>query len=558
VSDDSSQVEVGDDSIQVTVSENSGRESSADTIPRGVASSRPFTPLHTYYMAPNGHDSNNGTSPSTPWATPRHNVVCGDVIIAAAGSYSGGWQGGKWGTVSNCPSTTGGIDGAGGIYFAVLLCGGSDVMSCRQNGGNFEAFRIDQGHWAVEGWWGTQSTSGNGSCFSGENDTTLQQYIAFINNIASVCDLGGFSTSGGPCSGCGSFDHIAAVGIVSYNAANSISAFCGSGAGFIPGNPDSSTGTHIFISQYFGYYNTNAPGGCTVSGNPTYPHSDGEGLIFDTYGAGYTTSGFNKPVVAENMVIWHSGNSCIQAFPQGDGSTNDKAQYTIRNVTCYANGQDPLANCAMPGAAGGELFLNGIYPAIAGGGSYTVTNSIFLATMGACGNSPGNLPTAGQPANFMGALLTGSAAHVVTLTDPPINISGNYLWSSYLPTNTSDVQANVYVVNNSGGGPVFGAPWVFGTNTYNDPGLASPTSLPAATPNCTGYTNVSSCMNTKYSVYAHITPTIAPTTIGYQPPSVTCGSDALFPPWLKGIVYLHWTGSAVVQNFDLVTLPCGL
>jgi hypothetical protein len=75
-----------------------------------------FVPLHKYYMAPSGcSDSNNGTSPATPWCTPNHNVVCGDVIIAAPGTYSSGQFGGNWGSVSNCPSTTGGIDGAGGI-----------------------------------------------------------------------------------------------------------------------------------------------------------------------------------------------------------------------------------------------------------------------------------------------------------------------------------------------------------------------------------------------------------------------------------------------------------
>jgi hypothetical protein len=44
---------------------------------------------------------------------------------------------------------------------------------------------------------------------------------------------------------------------------------------------------------------------------------------------------------------------------------------------------------------------------------------------------------------------------------------------------------------------------------------------------------------------------------GYQLPSTTCNANTDYPTWLKGIVYLHWTGSAVVQNFDLVTLKCG-
>jgi len=48
----------------------------------------PFTALHTYYISPTGSDSNNGTSAATPWLTPNHSVVCGDVIIAAAAAWS--------------------------------------------------------------------------------------------------------------------------------------------------------------------------------------------------------------------------------------------------------------------------------------------------------------------------------------------------------------------------------------------------------------------------------------------------------------------------------------
>ena len=48
----------------------------------------------SYYLAPaaaGGSDSNNGTSPSTPWLTPHHALNCGDVITAAVSlSYDAG------------------------------------------------------------------------------------------------------------------------------------------------------------------------------------------------------------------------------------------------------------------------------------------------------------------------------------------------------------------------------------------------------------------------------------------------------------------------------------
>src|SRR5262245_17329298 len=61
--------------------------------------SKPFTALHTYFMAASGcSDSYNGLSPTFsggsngPWCSPNHKVVCGDVIVASAGAYRGGMR----------------------------------------------------------------------------------------------------------------------------------------------------------------------------------------------------------------------------------------------------------------------------------------------------------------------------------------------------------------------------------------------------------------------------------------------------------------------------------
>ena len=245
----------------------------------------PFTPLHLYYISPTGNDGANGQTPATAWRTPRHNVVCGDVIIVQAGNY-GGWSLGSWGTVSNCPSTSGGIDGTGGIYFAVVLCAGPNMMSCQFNSGGRSSIRIDKAHWAVSGLWASQNPDGDVACFLGDNQThPTMQFIAFINVVASTCNLAGFSTGGGGAGADSSFDHIALVGAVSFNGANSWTnrSFCGSGVSLFPGNPDNSPGTHLYAAQYFGAYNTNSgtAGGteCDAAyrgGN--YPHTDGEGF----------------------------------------------------------------------------------------------------------------------------------------------------------------------------------------------------------------------------------------------------------------------------------------
>jgi hypothetical protein len=105
----------------------------------GESTAFPFTALHTYYISPTGNDQSAGTSPKTAWATPHHNVNCGDVILVEPGNYILGkyitaFGANNWGTVANCPSRSGGIDGTGGIYFAIVLCVGPYLGACTVSG----------------------------------------------------------------------------------------------------------------------------------------------------------------------------------------------------------------------------------------------------------------------------------------------------------------------------------------------------------------------------------------------------------------------------------------
>ncbi len=54
----------------------------------------------TYYIAPSGSDSNNGTSPSSPWKTFSHalnssRAWCGDTLVLLDGTYGDGTGTGK-------------------------------------------------------------------------------------------------------------------------------------------------------------------------------------------------------------------------------------------------------------------------------------------------------------------------------------------------------------------------------------------------------------------------------------------------------------------------------
>ena len=237
----------------------------------GPSTATPFAALHTYYVSPTGNDGNPGTRPEAPWASAHHNVQCGDVIIVAPGRYVPGQYGSvfganDWGTVSNCPSTSGGIDGTGGVYFAILLCAGPNMTSCTIDGGASEAVRVDQSHWAVEGFYTTQKDNTSSGCMTATSETDeVVAFVAFINDIASTCSIEGFGTFGWTAKG--GVDQSAVVGAIAYNASSSIGGgICGSGVSIIPANGSEPTsGTHVFVAGFFGYRNVNAPSGLAAT-----------------------------------------------------------------------------------------------------------------------------------------------------------------------------------------------------------------------------------------------------------------------------------------------------
>src|SRR5262249_33105948 len=109
-----------------------------------TASNDPIPPK-TFYISKTGSDANNG-SLAAPWATPRHNLRCGDTILVQPGTYSFGV--GQWGTVFSCPSPT-------GIYMAKLQCNVSvSVQDCWYGGAlgsSAAGLNIDKDHWAAIG-----------------------------------------------------------------------------------------------------------------------------------------------------------------------------------------------------------------------------------------------------------------------------------------------------------------------------------------------------------------------------------------------------------------------
>ena len=487
----------------------------------------PFAALHTYYLSPTGSDANSGLDAAHPWATPNHAVKCGDVIVAAPGAYGTSMY---FGAVSNCPSTSGGIDGNGGVYFAVLLCGGSglgasDGCAITKSAGR-AAVEIQSNNWAVEGW----TVNGGGvsmAAFEVYACNAVVHHVAFINDIAFNA-LQGYDTndcgkSGGPNTYGG--DYFAVVGSIAQNAAQD--AICLAAVDSVgPGVLDTNPGTHVYFYGNFSYANA----------NPNCRNKyDTEDFMFDTWGAHQATY---QGVVANNMG-WSADRMCVQLF-------NQQATYAptikIYNNTCFRNnlnsgsdwmdGEIHVASTVSPNPWG-------VY----------VTNNIARQTLSA--GSGGGGVSAFAVGNTMTAFANG----------------GSGSENVYRAANSSCKASNC---NSTFDAESWDGTAGLGTNTYVDPAFYNTSDLLSnwvGAPNCVGKENVTQCMG--YDAYRQTIVSNTPiydlrpsasgaSAKGYQVPSTNCSANADFPTWLKGVVYLHWTGSTVVQRHGLVTTPCGL
>ena len=486
-----------------------------------------FTALHTYYMSPTGSDSNNGTSPSTPWATPNHSVNCGDVIIAAAGSYPDLHS---FGTVSNCPSTSGGIDGTGGIYFATLLCGAASVGDCyittkTNTTGDTHAMYLGD-NWAVEGWY--VNTSGFGRAFESygcQTTGSANHHVAVINDI-SANNLEAFDTNDCGNASAKSTDYAAVVGTIAQNSAQD--GICLAAIDIVgPGTYDTAAGTHFFIYGNFSYAHLNHCG------------SDVEDYMFDTW----DFHNVNNQGIIANNIGFDSSRMCIQMFWQANNANTPRIK--IYNNTCFQNNV----------STGGE----------------NLDAEINIATNQ---SSSTNLPwviTVQNNIAYQPLTISSGSGHVAAFAI--YNNSGSF-------TNGASGTQNVFSANNGSctarfcnstfDAESFGTSAELGTNTYTNPAFTNTTDLLAnrvGVPNCSGFATTTACMGwnantsklTTPSVISDLTPNAIGTSgKGYQKPSTTCAANADYPNWLKGVVYLHWNGSALSENSDLVTKPCNM
>jgi hypothetical protein len=538
--------------LRVTVTATNANGSTAATALATSAVSSgdlAFTALHTYFMSPTGSDSNSGADAGHPWKTPNHaGLVCGDVIIAATGDYSTSWaprfSGGNGLDInvqpSSCPSSSGGVDGTGGIYFVTVLCAGN-LGACAYTGsGNAGGYMVaidNVSNWAIEGFQITSSAVGNNGMrgfitVANATSTTRVHHSAFVNDIVYHAQTA-YSTDESalnhniPGNG---VDYYAVVGSIAQDAMND--GICLAAIDVVAPSPwDSVAGTHIF---FYGNFAWNYEATCGT---------DVEPFMFDTPDA----HGYTQQMVMLNNIGWLGYRYGIQVFIQDNNSIAGLHEYVINN-TMYDNNQ-----------------LNSIYR-----GDINVQNDNRAApslvfednVTQTAGNSCGLLEGGNYGPATLANVTLGARGHENVAMAP-----GEEGWSfrrfRFEDLRYLFVGNSVCVFN---GGPP-GANFTVNPNFANTVDLLSNRS---SAPNCSSFTNVTACMGWNANTSTLVTPSVISDLTpncsqcagkGYQRPSTTCVTSGpvstYYPTWLKGIVYLQWNGSTLIEKAGLVTKPCG-
>lgn len=517
-----------------------------------------FIPLHTYFLttsANGGSDSNNGLQPTQgsgvngPWASPNHIIQCGDVVVVQ--NVSGYPAFNSWGQPTSCPSTSGGIDGTGGIYFASLVCAGGPG-SCNITGSFARAISVNASNWAVFGFFGSEGYSCTANCntagptgqtglgFVADTSSANLHHILFANNISSFNGCGFTTFSGGGSNG---VDYFSWLGNIAQNSSGRNDGFwCEAFHMISVFNFDTVAGTHILVDGNFGINNQQ-----TVGGN-----SDGSCRTYDTL----DFLNYSQQIVDRNNICFLSERFGLLPFYQG--LNNNTPTLKIYNNTFFDNGVQ--ANTSSEFVAP-ELVIQ------AGNGATTLPWIIQAY------NNIGR--TIGTSTNTAGAFLYG------------LNVGGSYAGpvignTGINPANSQNVFFAPSQTHCAGGfcdttnsATTFGSSAsFFGVNTYTDPLFTNTTDLLAnqtGVPDCHLFQTVTACMGWSYATQTLTSPSVISDLVatasgmtgkGYQMP-VTCElSDADYPSYLKGmnvLVASGWTSTPTfTEVFGLTNRPCAM
>ncbi len=435
----------------------------------------------TYYLSATGNDASSGLSVGSAWLTPKHNLTCGDVILAtASNAYSNGNFGaGSWGTV-NCP---------GGDNVAWLKCVTFDACKILIPASNTQQAGMSpsSSYWGIQGWEVSNLSTASNSlwCFGTFPRLNSVHHIIFANNVANVCPLASF---GGGSNGIFGTDYLVIVGNISYRGGTSNTG-CGSGIDvFSPVATDAAPGTHIFIAGNLSYAST----------NPSASNCwDGNGIILDTFD-GHTTAGLSpyaQQTVVENNFSLANGGVGIQVEYSSPADYNNPPSGAVygavyvRNNTMWGNGLGSYAY-GSPDCAEYRVFKA----------------SNTYAT--------GNLAVTSQKSCY--GAWSANNAYVANVANSTDSVVGNWGYSAW--------GYDDEMVGSNG--------FSYGSNTFGvNPQLSNP-QTPGA-PSCSAYGSAPACMATVISNFAP--KLLAAQGYGYQTPSSKSTYDPLFPQWVCNV-----------------------
>lgn len=335
-----------------------------------------YTCVSNYYVAATGNDSNNGTSPSTPWRTLQHannslptgGAAAGSCINVAPGTYSSG------------VSITAGGDHASSTGYVVYRCTTmdactvTDVAAGGQNGSFvFNPTQPMTGNYVIiDGFTLTAASPnqfGQGiELWAGSNTfTNSVHHVWVLNNVISGYGQAGIQMNEG--------EYFYAVHNTLFGNANSTPGGCGvqgSGisfasekpvAGYTPTPDDLNNPIIRNIGSSFHnaiewnvLYNNATTTNCS-------PNTDGNNIILDTWnwsGTPGATPYTGGGLVSFN-VTYNAGGGGVHIF--------ESENVTAANNSCYNSFLDPYDNgatraCIDTNQSYGNTIINNIAVAI--------------------------------------------------------------------------------------------------------------------------------------------------------------------------------------------------
>lgn len=313
-------------------------------------------PPPTFFIAPAGVDGAGCGSSGQPCASPNgvaanNSLACGDVIQAAAGTYTQAHM--LITATPSCPAQN---------NAAWIEC--ATPFACHAT----TQIDIEASYWGVLGW---SNTSASQACFLAEPPTNGQiGTIAFVDNIASTCALGGIVYFQ---NGTGGVGNTIEIGNIVYNG---ITGTLGCDTGITHGDMLNflGSGDQLYTAYNISYDNSTHGASCNGGGN-----ADRTGINWDTM------QNYTGQVVAENN--WTFGNDGPGFELTSGGSVKNAGPVLLRYNTAINNAQ---ASNQVPAAAE-EYLLN-----IIGVGALQVTAEFNIGQ--------GNSTIAGSGGAFVNAM----------------------------------------------------------------------------------------------------------------------------------------------------------